>query len=160
VVGVALLASNLASWKAMDTPTVGREENDITCKIYRQRCLPSAYALQGSREVSAYIDYIERVVPPGNVLIDTYRGFSIPLVSAHPARYIVTSDQDFERSILHPFGEVRYLLVPNPGGLGSDDRINRAYPSLWRHGSSWTKLVREFSDTRDDWKLYRVIRSP
>ncbi len=160
VVLVGLLASNLATWTAMDTPALGREENDITCRVFRHQCLPSAYALQGPREVSAYI---ERAVPPGNVLLDTYRGFPIPLVSAQPTRYVVTSDRDFERAVLHPYGAVRYLLVPNPhgfNGLGRNDRINRAYPSLWRRGSRWTRLVRAFPDTRDGWKLYRVVAAP
>ena len=161
VILLSLLASNMASWTAMATPAVGREEHYITCKVFHPRCPSSvsgkAYALQGVREVSAYV---ERLPSPGTVLLDAYQGFAIPLVSAHPTRYVVTSDRDFAYSVLHPAATVRYVLVPAPTGLGRSDRINRQYPSLWPHGASWAKLVREFRDTQDDWKLYEVVVAP
>jgi hypothetical protein len=156
---LSLLASNVASWTAMATPAVGREEHYITCKVVHPRCPSSgkAYALQGIREVSAYV---ERLPSSGKVLLDTYQGFAIPLVSADPARYVVTSDRDFAYSVLHPSATVRYVLVPAPKGLGPSDRINRQYPSLWRKGASWAHLIRAFGDTQDDWKLYEVVVAP
>jgi hypothetical protein len=154
---LALLVSNVASWRTMDTAAVGREEQYITCRVFRTHCISPAYTLQGTRGVSTYV---ERSVPRGNVLLDTYLGFAIPLLSSEPTRYIVSSDRDFEYSVLHPFRTVRYLLVPNPAGMGSGDRINRQYPSLWRRGSAWTKLICEFPHTGTDWKLYQVIGAP
>ena len=139
---------------------MGREEHYITCKVFHPRCPSSvsgkAYALQGVREVSAYV---ERLPSPGTVLLDAYQGFAIPLVSAHPTRYVVTSDRDFAYSALHPSATVRYVLVPAPTGLGRSDRINRQYPSLWHDGASWAQLVRQFGDTQDHWKLYEVVAS-
>jgi hypothetical protein len=159
VIMLSLLASNVASWTAMATPAVGREEHYITCKVFHPRCPSSgkAYALQGIREVSAYV---ERLPSPGTVLLDAYQGFAIPLVSAHPTRYVVTSDRDFAYSVVHPWATVRYVLVPAPKGLGRSDRINRQYPALWQDGASWAHLVREFGDTQDDWKLYEVVVAP
>ncbi len=156
LIGLVLLGSDVASWTAMDAPSIGREEKYVACKILH----PSWVSSRNSIRDPKAIDDAVQALPAGLVLLDTYQGFAIPVVSAHPDRYVVASDLDFETVLRHPAGRVRYILVPFPDANGYSDRVNQLYPSLWEHGSAWTRLVRVFPLTADNWKLFQVIGQP
>ena len=152
LISLVVLGSNAASWIAMDTPSIGREEEYVACKILHPNWISSRSTNRDSKEIDAVVQSL----PPGRVLLDTYQGFAIPVVSAQPARYVVTSDLDFEAILRHPAGTVRYILVPYPDALGLADNINQQYPDLWERSSSWTLLRRTFPQTANHWKLYEV----
>ncbi len=152
----ALLSSDVASWIAMNTPSLGREERYVTCKILHPGRISSHDTIRDPKAIDAVVQSL----PPGRVLLDTYQGFAIPLVSPNPTRYVITSDLDFSAILHHPAGMVRYILVPYPDAVGLDDSINQQYPNLWERGSPWTRLLRDFPQTFNHWRLYAVVGVP
>ncbi len=157
IIFIALLLSNVASWFAMDNPHIGREEYIVTQKLVDPSLPSSGYSLEPTRKIA---NYIAQFPPEEKVLMDSALGYAIPLLSPDPTRFVVTSDRDFELILAQPYGNVTYILVPKPEGLGANDRINREYLDLWKSGTHWTELVKEFEDMVVRWKLYRVIGEP
>lgn len=157
IVLVALLVSNVASWFVMGDPKMGREEWIITQKFVDPSQPSLGYSLADARMIASYI---AQLPTDEKVLVGTFIGFAIPLLAQDPTRYVVTSDRDFESILWRPYGSVTYVLVPKPEGLGASEPVNRVYPTLWESGSTWTELVKSFEDTRNQWKLYRVIGNP
>ncbi len=154
---LALLGSNVSSWLTMDKPLPESEERFVTCKIIHPNWVSSYYTMQGTREVS---NFIEQLPSQKDVLLDTYLGFALPLVSTDATHYVITSDRDFLSTVAQPYGKVDYILIPKPEGIEAGDSINRQYPTLWQSGSSWTVLTQEFASTREYWKLYKVVAQP
>jgi hypothetical protein len=157
IIFIALLLSNVASWFAMDNPHIGREEYIVTRKLVDPSQSSLGYSLEPTRKIA---NYIAQFPPEEKVLMDSALGYAIPLLAPDPTRFVVTSDRDFELILAQPYGNVTYILVPKPEGLGANDRINREYLDLWKSGTHWTELVKEFEDMVVHWKLYRVIGEP
>jgi hypothetical protein len=110
------------------------------------------------RRIASDLDQLN--LPAGSVLVDDFMGFSIVVSSNRPTQFVITSDRDFQSVLANPNGtDVRYILVPKPGGLGSLDAVNRQYPNFYETGSGIATLVREYpaagvNDTT--WRLYRL----
>ena len=151
----ALLLSNVASWFTMDRPDIGREEWAVTQRLFDPSRPSLGYSMVPGRQIAGYI---AQPPPDEKVLLDSVLGYEIPLLSPDPTRFVVTSDRDFEQTVIYPYGKVTYILLPGNKGLAARDRINREYPTLWESGSHWIELVKEFEGTR--WKLFRVVGDP
>jgi hypothetical protein len=110
------------------------------------------------REIAGYLDGLQ--LPRGSVLVDVFGGFAIVGQSANPTQFVITTDQDFKPILADPqaFG-VRYVLAPDPIGLGSLDAVNIAYPGLRSDEAGFAIAERSFAGRggTSDWHLYRVI---
>ena len=111
------------------------------------------------REVAAYIDSMHP--GRGSVLVDDFLGFVVVMTSEHPDQFVITSDRDFQAILADPAqAGVRYLLVPPDRDLGLLDAINRTYPHVYENGAGVATLVRQFNDTSDlgrNWRLYSLL---
>jgi hypothetical protein len=111
------------------------------------------------RQAAQYLDALH--LSSGQVLVDGAMGFPIILESRSPTQFITTSDRDFQQALLDPvsFG-VKYLLVPEDVGYQSLDAINRAYPGIYRDGTTIAPtLVTQFDAGGNNWRLYQVSSS-
>jgi hypothetical protein len=111
------------------------------------------------RQAAQYLDALH--LDSGQVLVDGAMGFPIILESRFPTQFITTSDRDFQQALLDPvsFG-VKYLLVPEDVGYQSLDAINRAYPGIYKDGTTIApKLVTQFDAGGNNWRLYQVSSS-
>jgi hypothetical protein len=97
----------------------------------------------------------------GSVLMDVAFGFPIVLQSEHPKQFVIPSDRDFAATLADPSrSHVRYILVPDPQGLGAVDAVNDEYPSLYADGAGIGRLAREFRAPRQrPWRLYELDRT-
>ncbi len=109
------------------------------------------------RAVSRYVDSLH--LPPGSILVDDFIGFIVVMSSDDPAQYIIPSDREFQQALASPaVWGVRYVLIPQPVGLGKLDAVNRAYPGAYADGAGIGRLVKTFSGGYH-WRLYRVPAS-
>jgi hypothetical protein len=93
----------------------------------------------------------------GRVLLDTFGGNYLPLVSPDPQAYVVTSDRDFRFLLQEPQGHLDYILVPPPYGLGKLNEVNVIYPTLYQQGAIWAVRGPTFPDGL---RLYQVLPLP
>lgn len=163
VVVTSLVVAWPISAAAMLSSTIGREESGplrvMAAELSgsSQRISEQAH-LAVAGDVAAYLDRM--ALNDGEVLADAALSFGVILRSDDPKQFVITPDRDFEAVLADPvvFG-IRYLLVPNPGGVGGLDAINRKYPGIYENGASFLTLVREFRDGESEyrnWRLYEV----
>ncbi|MBI3965921.1 MAG: hypothetical protein HY329_09830 [Chloroflexi bacterium] len=152
-----MLLSNVASWLAMNTPQVGREEWLALRKVSEPSFSPGGDWLEEHRAIA---NAIEELPPKRLVLLPTYLGYAIPLVAPDPTRYIVTSDREFDQVLAAPAPTASYIMVPQPEGNGKSDPVNQKYSTLWERGTPWTEFVRDFRTVDVHWRLYKVLRNP
>lgn len=132
------------------------------------RVLGDAHAGRGElgqfvsdRRVAAYLD--AQRLPRGSVLVDAAPGYAVVLASAHPSRFVITPDQDFDRVVSDPVAAgVRYVLtIRDPGGL---DAVATHFPHLYETGGGFSRFVREFRPPRGvqghTWRVFRVRAVP
>jgi hypothetical protein len=109
------------------------------------------------RHLAAYLDAQD--LAPGSVLVDAAPGYAVVLASAHPQRFVITPDQDFDRVVADPVAAgVRYVLtIRDPGGL---DAVANHFPHLYETGGGFARFVREFRPPRGvqghTWRVFRV----
>lgn len=145
---VLLMTAVPSTLRTMVDPIVGREDHYWGYEQPR-------YVIAG--QVAHYVDALG--LPDGSVLIDTFLGFPIVLDSARPRQFVITSDRDFQRVVADPvIFSVRYILVPEGGGLGGLDAIEHSWPSMYQDGSGIGHVVREFGIDGSGfrWRLIEV----
>ena len=158
----SLLVAAVVAGVAMTNPAIAPEEGHELAYLAaggarsadQQR---AADRFLTERAIASYLDRLN--LPRGSVLVDTFIGFPIVLSSTHPDQFVITSDRDFKQSVADPAGTgIRYLLVPRPGGLGTLDAVNQAYPGIFASGAGISRLVKDFPNIGDgsDWRLYRA----
>jgi hypothetical protein len=119
---------------------------------------------QHIRELSNYVSNMN--LPEGQIVVDNFSQ-CIPetIVNvADPAVFVIPNDRDYQRILADPLAfHVHYILVPNPVGTNSETTTVRAYPTLYRDGAEFAKLVHTFHvgpDCGSSYRLYRVLRHP
>jgi hypothetical protein len=87
---------------------------------------------------------------------------SLVLRSRHPKQFVIPNDRRFQAVLANPFlFRVRYIITAPTGGLGRNDAVNIAYPTLYESGGGFAELVREFRSPRcPPFRLYRVLQAP
>lgn len=149
---VSSASSGAALW-LMTQPDVAREEHPFVRRVLGLEVVSGATFTHGAeRAIAEYVDEL----PEGRILIDTSTGFSIVLLARQPARFVITSDRDFNATLDGPVGQIAYLLVPRAErAYGGNELVNGRYPELYGGGMTWAKLERDFGDDRG-WRLFRV----
>jgi hypothetical protein len=159
VIGIGLsLPTGLAT---MRHPLLAREEADALRSVLGNDPPSSeaSYVLAthaAASRIAATIDTLD--LSSGEVLLDVAAGNPIVLQSAHPDRFVITTDRDFDRVLADPatFG-VRYLLVTN----NPLDAVNRTYPGLYATGAGFATLIETYDETGSaGWRLYRLDPKP
>jgi hypothetical protein len=93
---------------------------------------------------SRFLDAYLNAHPTFNVLADSWQAFPLIISLQQPDRIVTTSDPDFEQILANPVGHVNAILVPAPNGASKLDAVDRRYPDLWAHGTSWAHLIADF----------------
>jgi hypothetical protein len=93
---------------------------------------------------SRFLDAYLNAHPRFTVLADSWQAFPLIISLQQPARIVTTSDPDFEQILANPIGHVNAVLVPAPNGASKLDAVDRRYPDLWAHGTSWAHLIADF----------------
>jgi len=144
-----MIASAGAMGLMMNDPTVASDEYEA----FRQNKL---YAEQEAGKAATR--YINEQLPDSMILTDSFSSFRIIMGSKTPRNFVITSDDDFEDSLLAPAEHhIDYILVPNPQAVLSLDGVNQEYPTLYEQGAEWVQLEQEFDGY---WKLYKVLDDP
>jgi cellulose synthase/poly-beta-1,6-N-acetylglucosamine synthase-like glycosyltransferase len=98
--------------------------------------------------------------PDALILADDLKANQIILFSGKLANFIVPNNQQFDRSVADPVGNVQYVLVPVSA---SRNVILEQYPDLLTGGVPFLTLVatyQEYAGDRDRWLLFRVDARP
>lgn len=136
---------------AINQPAIAPDENTFLQNSFGKHN-QTYYDQKQDTEIAQFLD---KNYPSSNILVDSFSAYLIIIDSKFPNRFFITSDYDFKNAISNPVAyKVGYILVPKPGSASVISAINDAYPNLYYHGSSWSKLVKEFG-TR--WRLYKII---
>lgn len=144
-----MIASAGAMGLMMNDPTVASDEYEA----FRQNKL---YAEQEAGKAATR--YINEQLPDSIILTDSFSSFRVIMGSKSPKHFVITSDDDFEDSLLAPAKHgIDYVLVPNPQAVLSLDGVNQQYPNLYEQGAEWAVLEQEFDGY---WKLYKVQGNP
>jgi hypothetical protein len=93
---------------------------------------------------SRFLDAYLNAHPRFTVLADSWQAFPLIISLHQPGRIVTTSDPDFEQILANPIGHVNAFLVPAPDGASKLDAVDRRYPDLWAHGTSWAHLIADF----------------
>jgi hypothetical protein len=155
---VLLIApSLLTTARAMDDSKIGIEESAQLVTVFH----PSLYRTPPSDDALLPImPYLEKLnLPDGDVLTDdAYDCMATTILrSSNPKIFVITNDSDFHRILSDPLTwHAHYLVVPPPGGIFN--AINRQYPTLYRDGDAFAKLVHQFPTTSicPTLRLYKV----
>lgn len=102
-------------------------------------------------------------LPNGSIVLDTFNTCGpLVLASRRPKQFVITSDRDFERVLAFPTTfNATHLMVPEPGGYGDLDAVNRAYPTLYENGAGIATLAHEFKGPGcPTFRLYRLNPAP
>ena len=110
--------------------------------------------------LSRYFDDLH--LPNGDVVVDNAVECipEIITTSSQPKLFVIPNDQDFQRILADPITfHVHYILEPNPKVV-QISAPNIAYPTLWKTGAGFTKVVHQFPahGTCPEFRLFRVLR--
>jgi hypothetical protein len=105
-----------------------------------------------------------RHLPNGDVVVDNADASGcVPqmiVTSSQPKLFVIPNDRDFQRVLADPIAfHSHYLLVPDPTAL-EPGAVNLLYPSLWRTGAGFTKMVHQFPALAacPGYRLFHVLR--
>ena len=106
-------------------------------------------------------------LPDGDVSSTTPTLGCVPqmiVTSNQPKLFVIPNDRDFQRVLADPITfHTRYLLAPDPTRL-EPGAVNQLYPSLWRTGAGFTKMVHQFrtqsTSACPDFRLFHVLGHP
>jgi hypothetical protein len=97
----------------------------------------------------------------GDIVVDNFPECVPPILTTidQPKLFVIPNDQDYQRTLADPIAfHVHYILEADPKGFPNTS-INLQYPSLWRTGAGFTKLVHEIPSKAacPAFRLFRVI---
>lgn len=146
-----LVIGSLTTGLAMSDPSLGKEEHS-----FMQKLRNPAVVLDYSR---SYADQKELALIanslPGSVLIDTDKGFAVPLFANQPEKFVITSDEDYVEIVENYQQHVNWIIMPQPE---SDDRgqnkIYTLYPNIWEGAAPSLELHTDLGN----WRIFKVIK--
>jgi hypothetical protein len=167
VVALALVvgsAGMVTTALAMDDPNFAvAEYGALDWNVYKGRAVNGVTEAQkeylpSTVAITRQIDALH--LRSGSIVTDTFtKCVSLMLMTSdNPHQFVVTSDRDFQRTLLDPVTfHAHYLLVPPGGGANSLDAVARAYPGLYVHGIPGAALVKQFHEPGcPAFRLYHV----
>ena len=111
-------------------------------------------ALEGhgvDQERLAAIDLGNATIGRDGILVDTFNAPAIVLGRGQARGLLSPSDEAFTLGVLFSRIDAPYVAVPDPQiGLGVQDRLNKAFPLLYRRGAPGYRLIYE----KSNWRLF------
>jgi hypothetical protein len=152
-----------ALWFSLDPVfdrQLGREESALLTAVFRPDSADRSQRVEHQRfELGRVIarDLDAMHLGRGAILTDAAYAFPILVATRHTKTFVITPDQDFQRTVADPVAfHARYLLVPDPGGANAD-ALDVAYPSLYENGWPGGELARSWTAvTGPSWRLYQL----
>ena len=113
-----------------------------------------AIALEGhgvDQERLAAISLGKATVGRDGILVDTFNAPAIVLGRGRARGLLSPSDEAFTFGVLFSRIDTPYVAVPDPQiGIGAQDRLNKAFPQLYRRGAPGYRLIYE----KSNWRLF------
>jgi hypothetical protein len=160
---VAMIPTSATTASAMVNPNIGSEESNTLGFIFHSH--PSAADLDYKGNYAYILDvdkYFTRLhVPDGDVVVDNYPGCVPAILTTinQPKLFVIPNDRDYQRILADPITfHARFILEADPK-FSPNNSINIRYPSLWRTGAGFTKMVHQFPE-RDGcygFRLFHVL---
>jgi hypothetical protein len=153
-----IVPSLVTSAVAMERPQLGIEESaQLAAVFHPSRSVPAP----NEAEMLPVLTFLDRMkLPDGDVVTDdAYDCMATTIMrSPNPKIYVITNDADFHKVLADPLTwHAHYLVVPPPGGVYN--ALTAAYPSLYKNGAGFARLVHQFPVTSicPAIRLYKVI---
>jgi hypothetical protein len=112
------------------------------------------FALEGrgvDQERLAAINLGRATIGRDDVLVDTFNAPAIVLGRGRAHGLLIPSDEAFTLGVLFSRIDAPFVAVPDPQiGIGVQDRLNKAFPLLYRRGAPGYRLIYE----KANWKLF------
>jgi hypothetical protein len=120
---IALIASGVLTWMAVNNPDTGREEYSVYV---------SGDLNLGLEAQKGAAEYINQNCTDGILLLDSFETYYVILNLDSTGNVITTCSYTFEAAVQNPMEySVKYILAVSPRNLGESDAINRYYPDLY-----------------------------
>jgi hypothetical protein len=85
------------------------------------------------------------------VLVDTFNAPAIVLGRGRARGLLPPSTEEFALGVILARIETPFVAVPDPQiGIGAQDRLNKAFPLLYRHGAAGYHIVYDNAN----WRLF------
>jgi membrane protein XagC len=111
-------------------------------------------ALEGGgvdRERTAAISLGNATVGRDGILVDTFNAPAIVLGRGRATGLLSPSNEAFTMGVLFSRIETPFVAVPDPQiGIGAQDRLNKAFPLLYRRGAPGYRMIYENAN----WRLF------
>ena len=152
ILAIAFMAISIyTTWFSIVSPHLGREENSFAQKLIDPNAqLDFSRTYLDQKTVALFMDKL-----PGKILLDTDKGFAIPLFAKNPNRYIITSDIDYQQIVRSYSLHTDWLILPQPV---SDDRgqnkIYEFHPGIWEGNAPDITLYKQI----EGWRIFKVNR--
>jgi hypothetical protein len=141
---IALIATSISTWRAINNPEIGREEYNVYLSE------SSNIVLMIQKDVA---EYINQNCANGVLLLDSFKTYYVILNLNSTDKVITTCSYIFDDAVKDPGAyDVKYVLAVDPSDQGTADAINVYYPELYDNGADWCILVAEF----DGYRLYET----
>jgi hypothetical protein len=157
-----MVPTAITTWSAMLNPKVGTYEEAQIGWIFHAHPTANDIANKNSyNQVLAIGDWFtSRHLPDGDVLTDAAPCMSNLITTiAQPKLFVIPNDRDYQQILADPISfHTHYILQPDPAGNGGTD-IASLYPTLWRTGAGFAKMVHEFPGRSacPAFRLFRVL---
>ena len=103
------------------------------------------------RERAAAISLGNATIGRDGILVDTFNAPAVVLGRGRARGLLSPSDEAFTLGVLFSRIETPFVAVPDPQiGIGAQDRLNKAFPLLYRRGAPGYSLVYENAN----WRLF------
>jgi membrane protein XagC len=102
-------------------------------------------------ERTAAINFGNATVGRDGVLVDTFNAPSVVLGRGSARGLLSPADEAFMLDVMFSRIDTPFVAVPDPQiGLGAQDRLNKAFPLLYRSGAAGYRLIYD----RANWRLF------
>ena len=143
--GALLTLDAVASTVALSNPRVAPIEGEpvVFGRLTGKHLADSRYnqALDGWRAVDRKLDPL--LTGHKLVAVDTYVGFTAPLLTSKPTHYVIDSDRDFQAIMADPIGRVDYLVAAQ-GSTSNDQDLFGSVLAI-RDGGRWVPVSDRYS---------------
>ncbi len=169
VVSLALLLPAAVTTVQRDVESQGRDGRGRIPRVH----LPEAPVAvgQGMREeqYAATLTITEymasRHLSDGQVVVDNFSGCipQVIIMSPKPKIFVIPNDRDFQRILDDPLTfHAHYILDVDPNGVGGLTAPNTTFPTLWKSGGGFAKVVHTFpaAGLCAEFKLFQVTGHP
>ena len=143
---------------AMFNRNIGYEESGLLDPVFHHKDPYSNPTVTLTRTMATYI--ADQHLPDGDVIVDNSTECVPGVITtiSDPKVFVIPNDRDFQRILADPLTfNTHYILIP-PNSVSGGSATNKLYPTLYRSGDGFAKLVHQFANGAClPYRLYRVI---